>query len=102
MSFSLRLRSPSYWPWSWGTDWWDSSRTTQEVVGEEVEQRVGRLARAAAVDGRRVVLDAVAEPDLLHHLEVVLGAHAQPLRLEQLALPLEQGQALLQLGLDAG
>ena len=74
----------------------------EEVVGEEVEQRVGRLARAAAVDGRRVVLDAVAEADLLHHLEVVLGAHAQALGLEQLALLLEAGQPLLQLGLDAG
>ena len=50
---------------------------------------------------RRVVLDAVAEADLLHHLEVVLGAHAQALRLEQLALLLELGQPLLQLGLDA-
>ena len=39
--------------------------------------------------------------DLLHHLEVVLGAHAQPLGLEQLALLLEPGQPLLQLGLDA-
>ena len=51
--------------------------------------------------GRRVVLDAVAEADLLHHLEVVLGAHAQALGLEQLALLLELGQPLLQLGLDA-
>ncbi len=74
----------------------------EEVVGEEVEQRAGGLARAPAVDGGAVVLDAVAEADLLHHLEVVLGAHAQPLGLEQLALALEQGQALLQLGLDAG
>ena len=56
------------------------------VVGEEVQQRVGRLARAAAVDGRRVVLDAVAEAHLLQHLQVVLGAHAQPLGLQQLAL----------------
>ena len=73
----------------------------EEVLGEVVEQRVGRLARAPAVDRRRVVLDAVAEADLLHHLEVVLGAHAQALGLEQLALLLEVGQPLLQLGLDA-
>ena len=51
--------------------------------------------------GRRVVLDAVAVADLGHHLEVVLGAHAQPLGLEQLALLLELGQPLLELGLDA-
>ena len=73
----------------------------QEVVGEVVEQRERRLAGLAAVDGARVVLDAVAVPDLGHHLEVVLGAHPQPLGLEQLALLLEPGQPLLQLGLDA-
>ncbi len=72
------------------------------VVGEEVEQGVRRRAPTAALDGSGVVLDAVAEAELLHHLEVVLGAHAQALRLEQLALGLEPGQALLQLGLDAG
>ena len=39
--------------------------------------------------------------DLAQHLEVVGGAHAQPLRLEQLAVLLELGQPLGQLGLDA-
>ena len=73
----------------------------QVVVGEEVEQGVRRGAGAAAVDRRRVVLDAVAEADLLHHLEVVLRAHAQALGLEQLALLLEVPQPLGQLGLDA-
>ena len=58
----------------------------QEVVGEVVEQRERRLAEVAAVDVHRVVLDAVAVADLGHHLEVVLGAHAQALGLEQLAL----------------
>ena len=73
----------------------------QEVLREVVEQRERRLAVGAAVDVHRVVLDAVAVADLLHHLEVVLRAHPQPLRLEQLALRLEPGEALLQLGLDA-
>ena len=73
----------------------------QEVLREVVEQRVRRLARRPAVDRARVVLDARAEADLLHHLEVVLGAHPQALGLEQLALLLEVGQPLLQLGLDA-
>ena len=72
----------------------------QEVVGEVVEQRERRLAEVAAVDVHRVVLDAVAVADLGHHLEVVLRAHPQPLGLEQLALLLEPGQPLLQLGLD--
>ena len=43
----------------------------------------------------------VQHADLAHHLEVVVGAHPQPLRLEQLALLLEPRQPLLQLGLDA-
>ena len=60
----------------------------------------GGSPRAAAVDRARVVLDAVAEPDFLHHLEVVLGAHPQALGLEQLPLTLELRQTLLQLGLD--
>ena len=42
-----------------------------------------------------------AGADLAHHLDVVGRAHPQPLRLEQLALPLEGRQLLLQLGLDA-
>ena len=83
---SLRERSPSYWPCSCGIGDVRLVDDRQVVVGEEVEQRVRRLARCAAVERRRVVLDAVAEAHLLHHLEVVLGAHAQPLRLEQLAL----------------
>ena len=73
----------------------------QIVVGEIVEQGERRVARAAAVDVHRVVLDAVAVPHLLDHLEVVLGAHAQPLCLEQLPFGLELGEPLLQLGLDA-
>ena len=73
----------------------------QEVVREVVEQGERRLAGGAAVDVHRVVLDAVAVADLLHHLQVVLGAHPQPLRLEQLAVGLEPREPLLQLGLDA-
>ena len=40
-------------------------------------------------------------PDLAQHLEVVGGAHAEPLRFEQLAVLLELLQALDELGLDA-
>ena len=73
----------------------------QEVLGEEVEQGVRGAAGLAAVDVPGVVLDAGGEADLAHHLQVVAGAHAQPLGLQQLALLLQGGQALLQLGLDA-
>ena len=53
-----------------------------------------------AVDVPRVVLDAGAEADLAHHLDVVVGPHPQPLRLQQLALPLQLGEPLLELRLD--
>ena len=49
-----------------------------------------------------VVLDARAEADLAHHLDVVGRAHPQPLRLEQLALPLHLGEPVRELELDAG
>ena len=50
----------------------------------------------------RVVLDARAEPDLAHHLDVVVGPHPQPLRLQQLALAFQLGQPLLEFLLDGG
>ena len=73
----------------------------QEVVREVVDEAAAGAAGRAAVDVPRVVLDAGAEADLAHHLDVVGGAHAQPLGLQQLALPLQLGQPLLELGLDA-
>ena len=73
----------------------------QEVLGEVVEQAVGRGAAGAAVDVHRVVLDAGAGADLAHHLDVVRRAHPQPLRLEQLALPLERRELVVELELDA-
>ena len=74
----------------------------QEILGEVVQQRRRRGSGRAAVDMTRVVLDAGAEADLADHLQVVLGAHAQPLRLEQFALPIQIGQPLLEFGLDIG
>ena len=50
----------------------------------------------------RVVLNAIAEAHLLHHFQVVGGAHAQTLRLQQLALGFEGLQALAQLILNGG
>ncbi len=74
----------------------------QVVVGEVVEQRVRHLPRRASVEVARVVLDARAHPDLAQHLEVVRGAHPEALRLEQLLLALELGEAVPELVLDAG
>ncbi len=73
----------------------------QEVLGEVVEQRVRRGALRTPVDVAAVVLDAVAEADLAHHLDVVGGPHAQPLRLQQLALALHLGEPVGELELDA-
>ena len=70
------------------------------VVREVVEERVRRATGLATVDVARVVLDPRAEADLPEHLEVVRGAHPEPLRLEQLALGLELGETLVQLLLD--
>jgi hypothetical protein len=72
----------------------------QVVVGEVVEERVRRRARAAAVDVARVVLDAAAETDLAHHLEVVRRAHAEPFGFEQLALIVQLSEPLMELLLD--
>ena len=71
-----------------------------EVVGEVVEERVRHLAGRAAVEVSRVVLDPGTHPHLAQHLEVVGGAHPQPLGLEELAVLLEPRQPLLQLGFD--
>ena len=70
------------------------------VLGEVVEQRVGRLAGLAAVEMPGIVLDAVAVPQFPHHFEVVRGPHPQSLRLEQLVVLFEPGEALGELHLD--
>ena len=69
----------------------------QEVVGEVVEQTLRRLAGGAAGERTRVVLDAVAVAELAHHLDVVLRALADALRLDVLLALLEEEKPLLQL-----
>ena len=69
----------------------------EHVLREVVDKREGRLAGFAAVEMARVVLDAVAEAHGLEHLEVVVGALLQALRLEQLVSRLELCHALLAL-----
>ena len=72
----------------------------QRVLGEVVEQAVGTLALGAAAEVAAVVLDSGAGAGLAEHLQVEVGALAQPLRLEQAAARLELAAALLELGLD--
>ncbi len=59
----------------------------QEVFGEVVDERRRRLAGLPVREVARVVLDAVAEAHLLHHLEVVLGPLLEPLLLEEASPP---------------
>ena len=68
-----------------------------EVVGEVVDERERVRADRAPLERARVVLDPVAEAELLHHLEVVLGALADPVRLEHPPLGLELRDLLLEL-----
>ena len=75
----------------------------QEIVGEVVEQRRRRLARSAARQVPRIVLDPLAVAELAQHLEVEPRPLLQALALQQLALRLQLGEALRQLdgdGLD--
>ena len=72
----------------------------EAVVGEVIEQRVGRVAGRATVQVSRVVLDPGAEAHLGEQLEVVLRPLLQPLRLEELPLVAQLVQTPLTLGAD--
>ncbi len=72
-----------------------------ERVGRQVVEKGGRrLARLAPGEVARIILDAVAIPDLANHLEVEHRTLVQPLCLEQLSLGFELAAALDELGLD--
>ncbi len=73
----------------------------QAVRRKEVEQRGRRLARLAAGEVARVILDPRAIADLHEHLHVVPRPRRQPLRLQELALFLQLLEPLLQLLADA-
>ena len=64
----------------------------QIVVGEVIEEGVGSVACAPSIEVSGVVLDAGAETHFTHHLQVVVGAHAEPLRLQHLPLSLQLGE----------
>ena len=65
-----------------------------------VDERRRRLARLAARQVARVVLDALAVADLGHHLEVEARPLLDALRLDQLHLADEEVLLLVQLDLD--
>ena len=72
----------------------------QIVLREIVEQGVRGFARGPPVEMAGVVLDPRAEPDLTHHLEVVIGSHPKPLCLQQLPVSFKLGEPATQLLLD--
>ncbi len=74
----------------------------EEVLREIVEQRRRRIAGFATGEMARVVLDAVAEPHLLHHLEVVERALLEALLLEEASFFVEEIEPLAELFADRG
>ena len=78
---------------------WLSSQISREFSREVFEQGRWRLARLAAGEVARIVLDAGAGAGRLHHLDVEQGALLEPLRLEQAAGAVEFVEPLLEVGL---
>ncbi len=72
----------------------------QRVVRQVVEQGRRRLARRASREMARVVLDALAVAELLHHLDVEAGALLEALGLQELVVRAQKLQALGELHLD--
>ena len=70
------------------------------VLGQVLEQRRRRLSRLPPRQVPRVVLDRLARPRRLHHLDVERRPLLQPLDLQQLAVGRELLQPVLQLDLD--
>ena len=68
----------------------------EDVLGEEVEEAVGTLARLAPVEIAGVVLDARAVAKFLYHLHVVLHTFLDALRPQRVALLLVVCDALAQ------
>ncbi len=60
----------------------------------------GGVPVLALLDVPRVVLDSGTRAHRPHHLEVEGGAHLEPLRLEQLVLPVELLEPLPKFELD--
>ncbi len=73
-----------------------------KIVREEVQQSVRGGARTASVDVARIVLNPSAGANLAHHLQVVGGAHPQPLSLKQFSPFLKPLHPVFHLFLNGG
>ena len=72
----------------------------QEVLGKVIDQRVRRLTWLTTIQMTRVILDTRAKAQRFQHFQVVIHAHFQALRFQQLAFVVELLQAVAQLFLD--
>ena len=72
----------------------------QEVLGDEIQQRVGRRAWLTACEVAAIVLDALTEPHLAHHLQIIVRPLPDALRLQELPLPLKLRHPLIRLRAD--
>ena len=72
----------------------------QRVRRQVVEEAGRRLARPAPGEKARVVLDALAVSELLHHLDVETGALLEALGLQEAAARAERFEAVHELELD--
>ncbi len=82
-SVALRRKSPRYMPPICGIVTWLSSTKTSALSGRYSNERRRRLARLAAGQIARIVLDAGAGAGRLDHLQIELAALREPLRFEQ-------------------
>ena len=72
----------------------------QKILREIIQQGGGHTARRTAGQHRRVVLDALADAHLVQHLDIVVGALGNALRLDELALGGELLDLRVALGAD--
>ena len=72
----------------------------QKILREIIQQGGGHTARRAAGQHRRIVFDALADTHLVQHLDIVVGALGNALRLDQLALGGELFDLCVALGTD--
>ena len=70
---------------------------SEEILGEVVQQAVRRFSGFATVNVTGIVFDATTKADLLHHLQVVGGAHSNALGFEKLPLFFKPGHSFFQL-----
>ena len=68
----------------------------QEIVGKEIQQRVGFGAGFASGEVARVVFDALAEAHFRHHFQVVFRPHADALGFEEFSFLFELGDLLFE------